>query len=160
MFFCTLTEERSSFIARSMFGTSIGTVITFPFCGAIVSALGWEPAFYIIGSITIVWFIAWCFLVYDDPVHHPFISKTEREAIKEALGQDFDSSKDRSVPWKAILTSIPFMGLMITDSGNTWGLWTLSTNGPTYMKYILGVDIKMNGVLSGLPFLCRYDFVS
>ena len=138
-----------------MFGTSIGTVLTFPICGAITAALGWEPAFYIIGSITIAWFICWCFLVYDDPDHHPFISETERETIKEALGQDVDSNKDLPVPWKAILTSVPFLGLMITDSGNTWGLWTLSTNGPTYMKYILGVDIKMNGVLSGLPLLCR-----
>ena len=45
---------------------------------------------------------------------------------------------------------------MITDSCNTWGLWTLNTNGPTYMKYMLGVDIRTNGLLSGLPLLCRY----
>jgi hypothetical protein len=64
--------------------------------------------------------------------------------------------KKLKVPWKSIFTSVPFIGLMITDSSNTWGLWTLSTNGPTYMKYMLGVDIRTNGLLSALPLLCRY----
>lgn len=139
-----------------MLGTAIGTVITFPLCGAIVAALGWQPAFYIIGSITLIWFVFWWGLVYDEPDQHPFISDSERDLIKAALGKNLNSASGQRVPWKAIFTSIPFIGLMITDSGNTWGLWTLSTNGPTYMKYILGVDIKTNGLLSGLPPLCRY----
>ena len=86
---------------------------------------------------------------------HPFISKSEKNRIKETLGRDLNPTRDQRVPWKSIFTSLPFIGLMITDSGNTWGLWTLSTNGPTYMKYILGLDIKTSGVLSGLPLLCR-----
>merc|ERR1712025_778421 len=40
--------------------------------------------------------------------------------------------------------------------GNCWGIITLGSNGPTYLDKMLGVDIKTNGVLSGLPMLSRY----
>ena len=30
------------------------------------------------------------------------------------------------------------------------------SNFPSYLKYMLGVDIRMNGFLSALPYLCRY----
>ena len=32
----------------------------------------------------------------------------------------------------------------------------LCSNFSSYLKYMLGVDIKTNGFLSALPFLCRY----
>ena len=149
-------EDRSSFISRSMFGTSIGTVLTFPICGALIAAYGWESAFYVIGSLTILWFAFWWVLVFDAPEKHPFISSSEKDLIKAAIGDHVSSEFSRKVPWKQIFTSLPFFGLMVTDSGNTWGLWTLSSNGPTYMKYMLGVDIKTNGLISGLPLLSRY----
>ena len=36
------------------------------------------------------------------------------------------------------------------------GAYTFWSNGPTYLKYMLDVDISTNGVLSALPMLCRY----
>ena len=54
------------------------------------------------------------------------------------------------------LTSIPFLGLVITDSGNCVGIITLGSYGSLYLKKMLGVSIKENGVLSGLPMLSRY----
>jgi hypothetical protein len=38
------------------------------------------------------------------------------------------------------------------------GIIVLGSNGPTYLKYMLGVDIKTNGVVSGLPMLSRDRF--
>ena len=32
----------------------------------------------------------------------------------------------------------------------------LFSNFSSYLKYMLGVDIKTNGFLSALPYLCRY----
>ena len=149
-------NERSSFIARSMFGSSIGLVITYPLCGALIPLVGWETTFYVNAGFTLIWFVFWWFLVYDSPETHPFITNSEKDLIETAVSIDLNSKASFKVPWKSILTSVPFIGLMITDSCNTWGLWTLNTNGPTYMKYMLGVDIRTNGLLSGLPMLCRY----
>ena len=46
--------------------------------------------------------------------------------------------------------------MIITDMGNGVGNMTLRTYVPNYLKYMLGVNIKTNGFLSGLPMLSRY----
>ena len=148
--------NRNSFIARSYFGSTFGVIFTFPLCGALVPLYGWECPFYVIGGITLVWFAAWCYFVFDTPDTHPRISDEEREYINNELKKVVNSENTISIPWKSIAKSIPFWGLMITDSANTWGMFTLLTNTPTYMKSVQGLDIKSNGLLSGLPFISRY----
>ena len=148
-------KERNSFMARSYFGSVFGLVITFPLCGYLSDQLGWESAFYVIGCISTIWFIFWWFLVFDTPDKHPRIETSELTYIKNELGATIDE-KPKPVPWKSIVTSVPVWALVITDCGNCWGLMTLGSKGPAYLKYILGVDIKMNGILSGIPMLSRY----
>ena len=149
-------DERNSFIARSYLGTNFGLIITFPMCGLLISNFGWESAFYVIGAITSVWFVFWWLLVFDYPDKHPRIDPEERERLNNALNENVDTTQSLPVPWLAIFTSLPFIGLMCSDASNTWGFNTLASNGPTYLKFMLGVDIKTNGFLSGLPMLCRY----
>ena len=148
--------SRNSFIARSYFGSTFGVIFTFPLCGALVPSFGWECPFYVIGGITAVWFVAWCIFVFDTPDKHPRISKEERDHINNELKNVASTEENMSIPWKSIAKSVPFWGLMITDSANTWGMFTLLTNTPTYMKSVQGLDIKSNGLLSGLPFISRY----
>jgi len=45
-------------------------------------------------------------------------------------------------PWKAIFKSPPVWVIIIAHTGHTWGLYTLLTELPTYMKTILNFDIK------------------
>jgi len=47
-------------------------------------------------------------------------------------------------------------GLLATDCANVFGLATMGNFGPTYLKLMLGMDIRWAGILSGLPMLCRY----
>jgi len=149
-------EERTSFIARSFFGSTFGLIFTFPLCGFLSDSLGWEAPFYVISLITLTWFICWMFLVYDNPDSHPRISPEEKEMIRSALGNTVNNKTSFPVPWKAILTSIPFLGLITTDICNSCGLIGLGSNGPTFMKYMLNINIKLNGLVSGLPMLSRY----
>ena len=46
--------------------------------------------------------------------------------------------------------------MVISDIGNSFGHSVMGSQGPSYLKYILGLDIKTNGFLSALPMLCRY----
>lgn len=41
-----------------------------------------------------------------------------------------------------MLTSLPFYALMMAQCGHIWGLWTLMTEIPSYMKRVLGMDIQ------------------
>ncbi len=147
-------DERSSFIARSYFGSTFGLIITFPLCGYVAREVSWDAAFYVVGAITAVWYIAWLLLVYDSPEEHPRISQEEKSRILDAL--DSSTSVEVPVPWKSILTSPPMYGLLITDICNCWGLYTMATNGPSYLKFMLGLDVAATGVLSALPMLSRY----
>ena len=52
-------------------------------------------------------------------------------------------------------TSVPFAALVLTDMAACFGAFTFMTNWPTYLKFMLGLDIKTNGLLSALPFICR-----
>ena len=170
-------KERNTFIARSFFGTVFGLIITFPLCGFLADAFGWESAFYVIGNsticdnytmttpantivyalgcITVVWFVFWWFLVFDTPDKHPRISHEELEYINSELTNTLNE-KPKPIPWMSIFKSVPFWGMVITDMGNCVGIITLGSYGPTYLKSMLNVDIKTNGVLSGLPMLSRY----
>jgi len=147
-------EERSSFVSQTYFGSTFGMVFTFPMCGVIISSFGWEFCFYIISCISLLWSLVWYFLAYDRPQDHPRISPEELEEL--SVIQVSSTSTRPPVPWLDIIKSPPVWGTLITDCANTFGIITLASMGPSYMKFMLGLDIKTNGILSGLPMLSRY----
>lgn len=148
--------ERSKFIANMM-ASSLGAAITMPICGYLIASVGWESVFYVTGGISLVWSIAWFFVVFDSPAQHPRISVEERRFIEESIGTT-SSSKHLAVPWRAMLTSTPVWAIIITHGCSVFGYFTVVNQLPTYMKYILNFDIKQNGLLSSLPYLGKYLF--
>ncbi|XP_023342327.1 sialin isoform X2 [Eurytemora carolleeae] len=143
--------ERSSFVAQSYFGSTFGLILTFPMCGYIIESFGWAACYYVIFCITMCWSLAWFTLIHDSPDLHPYISEEEKRDLSQ-----LQITRQKHVPWKSILSSPPVWGTLITDCCNTWGIITISSYGPTYLKYVLGVDIKTNGLISGLPMIARY----
>ena len=149
-------EERSRFIARSYFGSVFGLFVGLPVTGILIENFGWEWAFYFAGGLTCLWFVFWWLLVFDNPESHPRISSEEKNRILSAIKKNVDlEKKARKTPWKSILTSPGIWGIFITDSCNCYGIVTLS-HGTFYLNYLLGVDIRTNGMLSALPWLMRY----
>ena len=47
---------------------------------------GWPLAFYVPGVIGVIWFIAWVFIVYDNPSVHPRIDEDEKRYILASTG--------------------------------------------------------------------------
>ncbi|XP_063709965.1 putative inorganic phosphate cotransporter [Culicoides brevitarsis] len=149
-------NERSKFVS-SYLGSSFGVFINYPLFGAIISISCWENVFHFCGIFGTVWFLAWCYFVYDTPAMHPRIAQDERQYIEKSLGTTVQK-KIYPTPWKEILTSKIVWMILIAQWGGGWGLFTLMTQAPTYFKYIHGWDIKMSGFLSGLPHLLRILF--
>ena len=140
-------EERSSFVARSFMGTMVGKVITYPLCGILIDEYGWESAFYVTGSATFVWFVFWWLLVFDTPEKHPRISPEEKDRIEAALKMD-GKEKNRSVPWRSFLTSVPLIALVTSDICNTFSAVIFFAYLPTYINSMLGFNIKALKLLS------------
>ena len=129
-----------------------------PLSGLIIDAYGWEWVFYIFGTLGLAWTAAWWILVFDSPQQHPRISPEERAKIvgslsstnlvKEGSGASVEEMLGENpknalpVPWRSIWTSVPFWAIIVANLGNNWGFWFLLTELPTYMKNMLGYDIK------------------
>lgn len=58
-------------------------------------------------------------------------------------------------PYLAIITSIPFLALLILHYGNLWGLYFLITAAPKFMNTVLGFNLAHSGILAALPYLAR-----
>ncbi|CAG0878608.1 unnamed protein product [Darwinula stevensoni] len=150
-------SERSFFLVHSFWnpiGSHAGTVITFPISGVIISNLGWEWVFYIIGIVSLIWFGLWMLLVFDTPEDNPYMSDKEKTYILQALGthNSPEQRKAQSFPWKSVIRSTPFWALLTAHACNNWGYWLLLTEMPKYMKNILQFKIEKVGLTSSTPF--------
>lgn len=151
-------NERSKFVSSYM-GSSVGAAITYPLCGFLINWFDWPSVYYVTGVIGVVWIIAWWLLVYDSPSQHPRISETEKNYILNKLGKTVtEKRKNLPTPWREMLLSRPMWMNILAQWGNIWGLFTLSTQAPTYFKLIHGWDIRMTGFISGMPHLGRTIF--
>ncbi|XP_055381833.1 putative inorganic phosphate cotransporter isoform X2 [Condylostylus longicornis] len=156
-------EERGKLGTWCYAGAQFGTVIMLASSGIIASSrLGWPSIFYISGSTGIIWSIFWFIYGSSTPAQHKTISDDERKFIETSLGKfDDQRTKNLNIPWFKILTSMPFVALIIVHCAHNWGFWTLLTEMPTYMKNILNLDIKSNALFSSLPYLamCLLSFM-
>eukprot|EP00090_Calanus_glacialis_P040476 TRINITY_DN7059_c0_g1_i1.p1 TRINITY_DN7059_c0_g1~~TRINITY_DN7059_c0_g1_i1.p1 ORF type:complete len:505 (-),score=159.42 TRINITY_DN7059_c0_g1_i1:141-1655(-) len=145
-------QERSRMAGVVYSGAQAGTVLSLPLSGYLCDRLGWESVFYMFGTLGVVWWVVWCYWVYDTPATHPTIHPAERRFIMDSLG----SSRTRvspPVPWLAIVTSGPVWALLITHVAQNFGFYTLLTELPTYMARVLHFNIRDNSIISALPYL-------
>ncbi|XP_037083945.1 sialin-like [Pollicipes pollicipes] len=133
--------------------TAFGIVTTSACSGLVASSYGWRAIFYITGGVGLFWLACWVLLMHDTPADHPRISERERRLI--AAGNATKRRTERRPPYLQMLLSPPVWAIVITECANSWALTYLLTSLPTYMKHILGFNIRANGLLSGLPLLGR-----
>ncbi|EDS26086.1 sialin [Culex quinquefasciatus] len=146
-------NEKGKFISMLMGGT-FGTVITWPLVGVLIETLGWSFAFYVPAVITAVVTMFWLILVADCPAKHPRIKKSEQEFIQKSFGDTMSAHK-MLPPVTKVLTSVPFMALLVLHFGNLWGLYFLLTAAPKFMSEVLGFKLAKAGFLAALPYLAR-----
>ncbi|KAK2727917.1 hypothetical protein QYM36_008404 [Artemia franciscana] len=150
-------NERSTISAIVYGGAELGTVSGLLLTGLIIENIGWEAVFYIEGCFGIVWAVFWLLLVHDNPDEHPRISETERIHITKEIAKDAHVSKKAlPIPWKSILTSMPFYAILIANIGHNWGFLILLVDLPVYLKTIFGFDIKSNAIILALPYFLSW----
>ncbi|CAL4243123.1 unnamed protein product, partial [Meganyctiphanes norvegica] len=110
-------------------GDSFGTVIAFPMAAAIVGALGWELVFYIQASMSLLWCALWFLIISDGPNTFRFITDAEKTYISSSIGES-KSEESPPIPWRSIMTSMPFWALVVAALGDNWGWFTMLTELP------------------------------
>ncbi|RUS68632.1 hypothetical protein EGW08_023606 [Elysia chlorotica] len=103
----------------------------------------------------LLWVVAWFWLAADSPDQHKYISERERVYITSSIGKG-TGKKVQHTPWLSILTSAPLWAAAMAHACSNYTNYTLLTSLPTFMKESLNFDIKANGLLSSLPYLCQF----
>lgn len=74
-------------------GGTLGTVVTWCLTGPLIEKCSWASAFYVPAALTMLWCVAWWYLVHDTPDEHPRIAEAEKKYIRDALGDKVKKSK-------------------------------------------------------------------
>ncbi|XP_062132659.1 putative inorganic phosphate cotransporter [Drosophila sulfurigaster albostrigata] len=153
-------KERGALATYAYTGAPFGTIIMLATSGWIASSpLGWPSIFYLSGASGVLWVIAYYIWGASSPQESKSISEEEIKLIEmaqsNAAGKSQQPHNRHAIPWLSFLTSGPFLALIATHAVSAWGYWTLLTQIPTYMSYVLGKDIKSNALLSSLPYIAN-----
>lgn len=152
--------ERSKLVSVGYMGTMFGTTLTFATSGVLCQYgfdNGWGSIFYITGGLTFIWVIAWFILTADTPAEHPRITEAEKNHIESSIEYDTHIRTGKA-PWKDIVKSRALHACIVAHMCNNWQLYTLLTSLPAFMKSVLKFDIKSNGALSAVPYICQAVF--
>ncbi|XP_055921044.1 putative inorganic phosphate cotransporter, partial [Eupeodes corollae] len=148
-------EERTILGGLAYVGIPVGIILAMSLTGVIAaSGLGWPGISYVYGGIGIVFCVVWLIFAENNPTYSRFITSEEREYI--ITSQDSDGSKHQEkipIPWKAILTSPPFLSLLAVQICQAWSASIVENKTPAYLHGVLNMDIKSNALFSTLPFI-------
>lgn len=125
--------ERSRMAMIVFSGNYFGMVIALSVSGVLAEAYGWESCFYVFGVIGIIWAAAWLLVVKEGPHKDKYISVEERTYIEHSLGNR-DQNEIIRPPWKSIVTSTAVWAIIASHFSENWGLYTLLTQLPTFLK--------------------------
>lgn len=151
----TPITSRSRVISVVQSGADVGAVVAMMVSGVLAESTflgGWPSIFYVFGFAGVVWFIAWCFLVYDTPSQHPRISREELDFIISNQENEKAQLK-RKAPWRRVLLSIPVWSAVLSHFGFNWIHYIFLTEMPTYLTSVLHYSLGANGLLSAVPYI-------
>nr|XP_049694315.1 uncharacterized protein LOC110379713 [Helicoverpa armigera] len=148
-------SERGSLTSYVYTGSTIGTVLGFQLSGVLSETRwGWPSAFWAVGLICLAFFLVLSVFGAASPANHKNISDDEKNYI---LGRIDDGKVRRhKIPWKAIMTSRPMWGALASHVGAGTTFVFYFTQVPSYIHYILGINVKSSGLLSSLPYLVSF----
>ncbi|XP_027621820.1 sodium-dependent phosphate transport protein 1 isoform X2 [Tupaia chinensis] len=154
--------ERTRLISIGMSGLLLGPFLVLLVTGVICDSLGWPMVFYVFdlqlrppaltGACGCVLCLLWCLLFYDHPKDHPCMSALEKQYIVGSLAQQAGSCK-QPLPIRAMLTSLPLWAVAVVSFAFFWTITLFITYTPKFVDDSLHVDMRKNGLLSGLPYL-------
>ncbi|XP_065209921.1 sialin-like [Planococcus citri] len=143
-------HERAKFGANFMFGTYIGMTAGSFLFGLIGQYLHWSIIFHFTSLCGVIWSIFWYLLVHDTPAKHPTISVEEKEYIVNSLKKATCKTKN-SIPWTGIVTSVPLVACILTESLLIWVWVMMTTYFPKYLKIFYSLNSNEIGIITGVP---------
>jgi MFS family permease len=151
-------DERARSMALNNSGIPLGTVFALLVTPIVVAHLGWQWAFYLFGSVGLVWFVFWQTQTASAPDQHPRISPTELEHIR---AHSTPAGDPGTAPPIAAFLKVPAVwAIIVAHFCNNWSLYVLLTWLPTFVNKGLGVDFASVGVFTMFPHIAYFIFLN
>jgi ACS family sodium-dependent inorganic phosphate cotransporter len=150
--------ERARAVAFANSGIPLGTVFALVTTPIIVTAFGWEWAFYLFGAVGFLWFLLWRAIVTNTPQKHPTITAGELATIE--AGTAPAGEEVVLPPWRALLTSMPVWAIIVAHFCNNWSLYVLLSWLPTFINKGLGEDYASVGWVTMIPHIASFVFLN
>lgn len=144
-------KERNVMSNIAETGFSWGVLIS-PFVSGKIAAtdLGWAGIFYLSAVIGFTWCVFWIVFGEDSPESSRFATTKEKAYIAANQEADTDeesvADKTRPIPWVQIMSSPPFLALIVVTACQEFGYIFINNEVPQYFNGVFNMDIESNGL--------------
>ncbi len=136
-------EARGSAVGWMNSGVAGGSVIALLLTPLIVEHFDWQMAFYLYGSLGLLWFLVWASSVPAGPPMPP--ASQEKPLASVAVG------RQQSLSVSALLSSKGVWAIAVSHICANWVIVLSLSWLPTYFSSGLGVDLQSVGLMAVVP---------
>ncbi|GAB0100071.1 hypothetical protein DMENIID0001_160540 [Sergentomyia squamirostris] len=141
--------ERTRMSSFAYTGAYIGVIFVLPISSLLAVVSSWESIFYFFGATGCIWTVAWMLIIRSSPEKDPWITEEEKKLILKDTG----AHRKISHPWKEIFKSTAVWAIIASHFAENYGIYTLMTQLPLFLKDALGFQLAKSGVMSAVPYL-------
>ena len=110
---------------------------------------GWRSAFYVVGSVGLLWSAAWYRWYRDHPQLMPKITAKEMEEI----GDTPLVARSHRIPWKLVTRNPNFLIILLMYHTYCWGSYFYISWMPNYLQRGRGFTDEQMKYWAMLPFI-------
>jgi MFS family permease len=129
-------------------GATVGAMLTPALLPPLLAAWGWQAAFFAIGSLGVLWFLAWV-RSYHDPETHPHLSREELRHIRGA-----EEEEPAGLPYSRLLRLRVTWAFTLAYSLTVPVFWFYLYWLPPFLNQQYQLGIRIDQI--GLPLIVIY----
>lgn len=133
-------------------GSALGAILAQPLVGTLALAWGWRAAFLTIGSLGLLWALAWL-VVYRAPGDHHWLSEVDRRTVLLETACAVNGQRAKRSGLRILVRSRKLWGLMSTRLFATPVWWFYVFWLPDVLAKQHGFTLKEIAMFGWIPFL-------
>ncbi|MEL7628031.1 MFS transporter [Pectobacterium aroidearum] len=146
-------HERATISGLFDSASKFGGAVAMPLIVWMIYMVDWRWTFAIVGSVGIVWVIAWYFIYAENPEDHKKISKEEIDYIRNGQVQKHGTSTELPMKWYQLLRYRNIWAMCLGFFTINYTSYFFITWLPTYLVQEKGMDFIKMGIVAALPLL-------
>ncbi|KHN49748.1 membrane protein [Pectobacterium fontis] len=146
-------RERATISGLFDSASKFGGAVAMPLIVWMIYMVDWRWTFAIIGSVGILWVIAWYFIYAENPEDHKRISKAEVDYIRNGQRQKHGTNTVLPMKWYQLLRYRNIWAMCLGFFTINYTSYFFITWLPTYLVQEKGMDFIKMGFIAALPLL-------